>query len=310
MDRFENMDTFIRVVEAGSITDAADRLGVAKSAVSRRLKELEEHLGVELFHRTTRRMNLTDTGRAFYHQAVRILEDVLESELATAQAHGTLKGSLKIALPSTFGLMHMGPAINEFSQAHPQIEFDLDFNDREVDVMQEGFDLAIRIANLPDSSLIARRLAPIQTVMCVSPTYLERMGTPQSPDELKEHQCLVYSLLRDWEYWLLTDDKGEVIKTKIHPYLKATTGEFLRDAAVNGLGIILVPSFIVYKEIERGDLIPLLNEYKRPQIDAFAIYPQTRHLSQRVRTFVDFLVKRFEGTPYWDNCLQNSMKVG
>lgn len=306
MDRFENMDTFIRVVEAGSISGAADRIGVAKSAVSRRLKELEEHLGVELFHRTTRRMNLTDTGRAFYHQSVRILEDVLEAELATSQAHGTLKGTLKVALPSSFGLMHMGPAISEFLKAHPQIEFDLDFNDREVDLIQEGFDLAIRIANLPDSSLIARRIAPIQAVMCASPAYLERMGTPQTPDELKDHQCLVYSLLRDYEFWHLVDTKGNAIKTKIKPYLKASTGEFLREAAIEGLGIILIPSFIVYKEIESGDLIPLLNEYKRPQIDAFAVYPQTRHLSQRVRAFVDFLVKRFEGTPYWDLCLRDS----
>ncbi len=303
MDRFENMGAFIRVVETGSISGAADRLGVAKSAVSRRLKELEEHLGVELFHRTTRRMNLTDTGRGFYHQSVRILEDVLEAELATSQAHGTLKGSLKIALPSTFGLMHMGPAINVFLQAHPQIEFDLDFNDREVDLIQEGFDLAIRIANLPDSSLIARRLAPIQFVMCASPVYLEQMGMPQSPDELIEHQCLIYSLLRDIEYWHLTDSNGKEIRTKIHPYLKASTGEFLKDAAVDGLGIILLPSFIAYKEIERGALVQILKEYKLSQMDAYAIYPQTRHLSQRVRAFVDFLVKRFEGTPYWDICL-------
>ncbi|MGB5408861.1 MAG: LysR family transcriptional regulator [Thiogranum sp.] len=304
MNRFENMTAFIRVVEVGSISGAADRLGVAKSAVSRRLKELEEHLGVELFHRTTRRMNLTDTGRAFYHQSVRILDDVLEAELATSQAHGTLEGSLKIALPSTFGLMHMGPAINEFSKAHPQIEFDLDFNDREVDLIQEGFDLAIRIANLPDSSLIARRLAPIQFVMCASPVYLEQMGMPQSPDELKEHQCLVYSLLRDFEYWHLTDSSGKEIKTKIHPYLKASTGEFLKDAAVEGRGITLLPSFIAYKEIERGALVKILKEYKLPQMDAYAIYPQTRHLSQRVRAFVDFLVKRFEGTPYWDFCFK------
>ena len=303
MDRFENMGAFIRVVEASSISGAADRLGVAKSAISRRLKELEEHLGVELFHRTTRRMNLTETGRAFYHQSVRILDDVLEAEIATSQAHGTLKGSLKIALPSTFGLMHMGPAINEFSKAHPQIEFDLDFNDREVDLIQEGFDLAIRIANLPDSSLIARRLAPIQTIICASPSYLEKMGIPQEPDDLIEHQCLVYSLLRDFEYWHLTDARGNEIKTRIHPYLKASTGEFLRDAAVEGRGIILVPTFIAYKEIESGALVPLLNEYSAFQINAYAIYPQTRHLSQRVRTFVDFLVKRFEGTPYWDLCL-------
>ncbi len=304
MDRFENMGAFIRVVEAGSISGAADRLGVAKSAVSRRLKELEEHLGVELFHRTTRRMNLTDTGRAFYHQSVRILEDVLEAEHATSQAHGTLKGSLKIALPSTFGLMHMGPAINEFLQAHPQIEFDLDFNDREVDLIQEGFDLAIRIAKLPDSSLIARRLASIKFVMCASPVYLEEMGTPRSPDDLRTHRCLVYSLLRDFEYWHLTDNDGKEIRTKIHPYLKASTGEFLKDAAVDGQGIVLLPSFIVYKEIEHGALVPILKDYKIPQVDAYAIYPQTRHLSQRVRAFVDFLVERFKGTPYWDLCLK------
>ena len=309
MNRFENMDTFIRVVEAGSISGAADRLNVAKSAVSRRLKELEKHLGVELFHRTTRQMNLTDTGRAFYHQAVRILDDVLEAEIATSQAHGTLKGSLKIALPSTFGLMHMGPIINDFIKEHPQIEFDLDFNDREVDLIQEGFDLAIRIANLPDSSLIARRIAPVKTVMCASPDYLEQMGTPQSPEDLREHQCLVYSLLRDFEYWHLTDGNGHDIKTKIHPYLKASTGEFLKDAAVKGLGIILVPTFIAYNEIENGSLIPLLQNYTSPQINAYAIYPQTRHLSQRVRAFVDLLVERFEGTPYWDLCLKEGMKI-
>ena len=304
MDRFKSIKSFIRVVEAGSISGAADRLNVAKSAVSRRLKELEEHLGVELFHRTTRRMNLTDTGRAFYHQSVRILDDLQEAELATSQAHGTLKGSLKIALPSSFGLMHIGPAINEFSKEHPQIVFDLDFNDREVDLIQEGFDLAIRIAILPDSSLIARRFAPIEIVMCASQSYLERMGAPQTPDELIEHQCLVYSLLRDFEYWNILDSKGKEIKIKIHPYLKASTGEFLRDAAVEGMGIILVPSFIVYKEIKNGTLVPLFNNYKTHHIDAYAIYPQTRHLSLRVRAFVDFLVKRFEGTPYWDICLK------
>ena len=306
MDRFESMGNFIRVVEAGSITGAAARLGVAKSAVSRRLKELEGHLGVELFHRTTRRMNLTETGRAYYHQSVRILEDVLEAELATSKAHGTLKGSLKVALPSSFGLMHMGPAIQAFSKEHPQIEFDLDFNDREVDLIQEGFDLAIRIAKLPDSSLIARHLAPIQTVLCASPEYLKRAGTPQTPEELIDHQCLVYSLIRDFEHWHLTDGEGELIKTKIHSYMKATSGEFLRSAAVEGQGIIFTPTFIVYKEIERGALVPILKDYKLAKIDAYAIYPQTRHLSQRVRAFVDFLVKRFEGTPYWDLPLQES----
>ncbi|WP_293006270.1 LysR family transcriptional regulator [Nitrosomonas sp.] len=305
MDRFENMNAFVRVVEAGSISTAADRMNVAKSMVSRRLKELEEHLGVELFHRTTRQMNLTDSGRAFYQQSVRILDDILEAEHATSQIHGALKGSLKIALPLSFGLMHLGPAINEFLQAHPEITFDLDFNDRRVDILTEGFDLAIRIATLPDSSLIARRLSPIQAMMCASPSYLERMGTPQSPQELIKHRCLVYNLISNFENWNLYDTKNQLIKTKIVPYLKASNGEFLRDAAVDGLGIILMPTFIVYKEIERGALVPLLTQYKSSPLATYAIYPQTRHLSQRVRAFVDFLVKRFEGLSYWDLCLQN-----
>ena len=308
MDRFENMDCFVRVVEAGGISAAADRMGVAKSVVSRRLKELEEHLGVELFHRTTRRMNLTETGRAFYEQSLRILEDVLEAEHSASQAHGTLKGSLKVALPSSFGMMHMGPAIREFLSIHPKIEFDLDFNDREVDLLQEGFDVAIRIANLSDSSLIARRLAPIQTVMCASPDYLSRMGTPKSPQDLVNHQCLVYSLLRDWEYWRLSDNKGRATKTRIRPYMKASTGEFLRDAAVEGIGIILIPTFIVYREIEHGLLVPILKQHAPAEINVYALYPQTRHLSQRVRSFVDFLVEKFEGTPYWDTCLIDNLK--
>ncbi len=306
MGRFETMGTFIQVVEAGSISSAADALGVAKSAVSRRLKELEEHLGVQLFHRTTRQMNLTETGRMYYQRAVRIMQDVQEAELQTSQAHGTLKGSLRVALPLSFSLMHLGPAISDFLQAHPQIEFDLDFNDRKVDLIEEGFDLAVRIATLPDSSLIARRLATIKSVICASPEYLASSGTPQSPDDLVSHRCLIYNLMRDFEHWHLHDSAGRLVKAKIRPYLKASNGEYLRDAAVDGLGIVLMPTFIVYKVIETGRLVPLLTDYRCPQTAAHALYPQTRHLSHRVRAFVDFLVKRFEGTPYWDLCLQKT----
>lgn len=309
MDRLENMNAFVHVVEAGSISAAADRMNVAKSVVSRRLKELEEHLGVELFHRTTRQMNLTDTGRAFYQQCVRILEDVLEAEHAMSQFHGALKGNLKVAVPLSFGLMHLGPAIHEFLHLHPDIEFNLDLNDRQVDLLAEGFDLAIRIANLSDSSLIARRLSPIQAVMCASPAYLERMGMPQTPQQLIHHRCLVYNLVSNFDHWDLYDDDGQLTSIIIVPYLKASNGEFLRDAAVAGLGIVLMPTFIVYQEIERGALIPLLTEFHAPQLTAYAIYPQTRHLSQRVRALVDFLVKRFEGTPYWDVCLQDEKKT-
>lgn len=300
MDRFENLNHFVKVVEAGNISAAANRLDVAKSAVSRRLKELEEHLGVELFHRTTRRMTLTDTGRAFYGRALRILDDLNEAELATSQAHQTLKGKLKVALPSSFGLMHMTSAVNDFLLQHPQIEFDLDFNDRQVDLIEEGFDLAIRIAELPDSSLIARRIASINHVVCASPAYLERYGLPEHPQDLVSHRCLTYSLLKDPYHWTFIGDDGREHSVRVNSCMRASAGGFLRDAAVEAQGIIYMPAFIVYREIEAGALVTILDEYTKWEIDAYAIYPQTRHLSQRVRTFVDFLVKRFSGTPYWD----------
>lgn len=305
MDRFENMSMFISVVEAGGISAAATRMNIAKSVISRRLKELEAHLGVELFHRTTRRMNLTDSGRAFYQQSVRILADLIEAEHATSRFHGALKGSLKVALPLSFGLMHLGPAINAFLEIHPEIRFDLDFNDRQVDLLAEGFDLAIRIANLPDSSLIARRIAPINVILCASPAYLDRNGKPDSPVALAHHQCLVYNLTSNFEYWSLRDAEDQVTKVKITPYLKASNGEFLRDATVNGLGIALIPTFIAYQEIEKGALVPILDKYHYSSLAVYAIYPQTRHLSQRVRAFIDFLIKRFEGSPYWDSYLKN-----
>lgn len=303
MDRFENMRIFIRVVESGNISKAADRVGVAKSAVSRRLKELEAHLGVELFHRTTRRMNLTDTGQAFYQQSVRILEDLLEAELAVSEAHGVLAGRLKVALPSNFGTLHIGPAINDFLKLHPNIEFDLDFNDRQVDIMQEGFDLAIRIAKLPDSSFIARRLTSISHVLCASPDYLKKYGTPQTIEDLPNHHCLAYNLVDDFKVWTLTNTNGKPQQITVQPTLVASSGEFLRDAAVSGQGITYLPTFIVHQHIERGELLPLFSPCASLNIDAYAIYPQTRHLSQRVRVFVDFLVQRFDGTPYWDTCI-------
>jgi DNA-binding transcriptional LysR family regulator len=190
MDRFADMHMFVRVVETGSISAAAERLEIAKSAVSRRLAELESRLGAQLLHRTTRRLNLTDSGRAFFERAQTILADLDEAEAAVSQAHTALKGRLRVALPLSFGLLHLAPLIETFMAHHPDVEFDLDFNDRQIDLMQEGFDLAIRIANLPDSSLIARRLAPIRHVLSASPAYLAqprhanpaaRPATPRLP---------------------------------------------------------------------------------------------------------------------------------
>ena len=184
MDRFAHMQVFVSVVEAGSISAAAERLDLAKSAVSRRLAELEAHLGVSLITRTTRRLNLTDSGRAYYERCVAILADLDEAESAVSQAHAALKGQLKVALPLSFGLLHLSPLIQAFMALHPEVRFELDFNDRQIDLMQEGFDLAIRIATLEDSSLIARRLAPIRHVVCASPDYLAKHGTPVAAADL------------------------------------------------------------------------------------------------------------------------------
>ena len=306
MARLEDMETFIRVVEAGSISGAAERMGIAKSAVSRRLSDLESRLGVQLFRRTTRRLDLTDSGRGFYERCQRILSDVDEAEEAVSQAHGTLRGRLRVAVPLSFGLLHMGPAICDFMRDHPELEVDLDMNDRQVDLIAEGFDLALRIADLEDSSLIARQLALINTVVCASPDYLARQGSPQTPEQLAEHDCLVYSNNPEPTLWRYRDPQGAAKAVRVQARLLASNGDFLHQAAVAGQGIGLQPTFIVYKSIEEGRLIPILTDYAWPGVNAYAVYPQTRHLSRRVRVFVDFLAERFSGTPYWDVHLEHS----
>ncbi len=310
MDRFDALDNFVRVVEAGSISGAAERRQIAKSAVSRRLAELEQHLGVQLFRRTTRRMDLTDTGRSLYERALRLLADLQETELAVSSAHGALSGSLRVAAPLSFGLLHLSSAVNEFLRLHPDIQFDLDFNDRQVDILQESFDVAIRIADLEDSSLIARRIAPIRTVLTASPAYLQASGTPETPQALAAHRCLVYTNLPEPAVWRYQDAQGRAGQVRVTAALKANNGDFLKRAAIGGQGVTLQPVFICYEAIERGELVPLLTDCTWRSVNAYAVYPQTRHLSQRVRAFVDFLQTRFAGVPYWDRCLEQHRKAG
>jgi DNA-binding transcriptional LysR family regulator len=308
MDRFDALDTFVRVVEAGTISGAAERAGVAKSAVSRRLAELEQYLGVQLFRRTTRRMDLTATGRSLYERAVRLLADLQETELAVSSEHGALSGSLRVAAPVSFGLRHLSGAVDDFLRLHPEVQFDLDFNDRQIDILQESVDVAVRIAELEDSSLIARRLAPIHSTLIASPAYLQRHGTPHTPAELDQHRCLVYTNLPEPAVWSYRDHRGETGRVKVNAVLKANNGDFLRSMAAAGQGIAQQPTFICHDAIEQGELVPVLSDYTWRSVNAYAVYPQTRHLSQRVRAFVDFLVERFAGVPYWDRCIrgQNS----
>jgi DNA-binding transcriptional LysR family regulator len=304
MDRLEEMRTFVKVVESGSITGAAERLGIAKSAVSRRLADLEGRLSVQLFRRTTRTLSLTDTGASFHERCLRILADVEEAELAVSQAHGTLRGRLRVAVPLSFGLRHLGPAIDAFLRDHPQVEFDLDLNDRQVDLLAEGFDLAVRIAELRDSTLIARRLAPVRMVVCASPAYLARHGTPGSAAELADHACLVYSNAPTPGLWEYVDPAGRPGRVQVRARIQANNGDCLREAAEDGHGIVRGPSFILHQAIEAGRLRPILRDHRWATLHAHAVYPRTRHLSQRVRAFVDFLVERFAGVPYWDRCLE------
>jgi DNA-binding transcriptional LysR family regulator len=300
MRRFEELQAFVAVVETGSFTAAAERLGAAKSAVSRRVSSLEERLGVQLLRRTTRSLNLTDTGRSFYEHSARILADLDEAEAAVLQEHGELRGSLRVALPLSFGVRHMAEPIAEFSRRHPRVTFDLDLNDRRVDLLQEGADLALRIGRLRDSSLIARKLFDARTVVCASQAYLDRLGEPETPDDLGAHQCLVYSNVADPSRWVYYDADGARGQVTVNVAMSASNGDFLRQVAVAGQGIVMQPTFIAGEMIRSGDLVPILKDYNWPVTPAYAVYPPTRHLSYRVRALIDFLVERFAGVPYWD----------
>ena len=300
MNKFEDIQAFIAVVDAGSFTAAADRLNSAKSAVSRRVSGLEERLGVQLLHRTTRAMSLTKTGRSFYDQGVRILADLDEAEAAVQQEHGELRGTLRFALPLSFGVRHMCGPIAAFGIQHPNVRFDLDLNDRRVDLIEDNFDLALRIGHLSDSSLIARRLFDVRAVVCASPHYLNTYGTPATPGELRDHQCLVYSNLLDPNTWEYEDSVGKRQSVKVKSALSATSGDFLSNAAAHGMGIVIQPTFIASAAIRSGKLVPVLTDYIWPVSPAYVLYPPTRHLSYRVRAFIDFLVERFADTPQWD----------
>ncbi|NOZ67380.1 MAG: LysR family transcriptional regulator [Alphaproteobacteria bacterium] len=299
MGQFEDMDAFVRIVDAGSISRAANQLGVVKSAISRRLTDLETRLGVQLLSRTTRRSSLTEAGHIYYNRAVQILGDVADINASTSNTKAALNGRLKISAPSSFGLLHLSPAINEFAELHPELAIHMDFNDRIVDLVDEGYDLAFRIAELKESSLIALKLAPVRRVICASPDYLARKGNPKKPDDLKKHDILQYAL-GDNYIWKLTASDGRTQSVNLAARMSANNGDFLKEAAVQGHGIILSPTFIVWKALRAGTLVPLLQDYSVSGLNAYAVYPETRHLPNRVRRLIDFLKQKFNGKPYWD----------
>lgn len=299
MGQLEDMAMFVRIVEAGSITKAADQLNLAKSAVSRRLKDLETRLGNQLISRTTRQSNLTEAGEEYYQQVCSILHAVDALNEQTSGTPTRIEGTLKMTAPLSFGLMHLNDVIDEYANQHPNLSFDLDFSDRHVDLIEEGFELAIRIRELQDSSYQAKRLALIRYALCASPEYLRKMGTPKTLEDLEEHEFLQYGLSKTSNLELI-DAQGKRHSHTINAKIKATNGEFLVDLAVKDHGIIFIPTFIAYQRLAKGELVPILKQYQSPTLNAYAVYPKNRFLSQRCRYLIDFIAERFGDNPYWD----------
>jgi DNA-binding transcriptional LysR family regulator len=299
MGRLEDMEIFVRVVEAESFTRAAERLGLAKSLVSRRLSRLEERLGTKLIARTTRRLALTEAGRGFYERAKRLLEEVAETETAAMASSLELRGRLRIAAPMSFGQLHLAPAIARFLGEHPAVEIDADLNDRYVDLVGEGYALAIRIGRLEDSRLVARKLAPNRMVLCASPDYLAERGRPKTPADLTRHDCLLYTNRAAGDVWRFRSG-GRTTTPTIRARVAANNGDFLARAAIDGLGIALLPSFIVGEALSQGELEAIPCGEPVADSGIHVVLPAGRDPPLVVRRFIDFLVQAFGPEPYWD----------
>ncbi len=306
MDRFEDMRCFVQVVDRGSVTKAADALRVAPSAVSRRIKELEARLGTQLLNRTTRRMSVTESGRTFHARCQRILADLDEAEVEASDQHGALKGSLRVAAPLAFGAAHLTPIIIDFMRENPGVVIDLDFSDRVVDLVAEGFEMAIRIGTLRDSSLIARKLVDVRIVVCAAPALLAERGMPDHPDQLKDWPALCYTGSERPDIWRYRAPDGSTVSVAMQVRMLANNGAVLRDAAIAGEGVILQPSFHLHEAVTRGHLVPILGDFGWPEIAIYTVWPQTRHLSARARAFIDFVRTRIGPRPYWEAFLDGA----
>jgi DNA-binding transcriptional LysR family regulator len=299
MDRFDELQTFVRVVEAGGISAAAGRMGIAKSAVSRRLQELENRLDAQLLQRTTRSMHLTDAGREFYERALRILDELDEAEQSLLSGQQALGGRLRINAPLSLGLRHLLPVIELLQGQHPQLVFDLDLDDREVNLIEEGVDLLLRVGTLEDSTLVARQLCPIRFLYCASPDYLARRGEPRQASDLSAHDGIGYNLTPEVQQWPFGVVQGRLLH-KPHIRLATNNGDMILKAAEAGLGIAMLPTFICHEAIEQGRLRPILRQHTPPPMALYALYPSRRHLPQRVRVLIEFLVEWFAEGPPWE----------
>jgi len=299
MDRLRAMQIFVAVVNNGGFSAAARNIGLSRAQVSKSVMQLEQYLGTRLLNRTTRSVSLTEFGRVYFERSSSLIADIDEIEAVAANESGEPRGRLTLSSPVSFGVLHLQNAIPAYLKRFPEVQISLSLADRFIDVVAEGFDLAIRIAELEDSSLVARRLAPCKRVLCAAPGYLEKHGTPQVPQDLAIHHCLVYSNELKPDTWSLRGPDGDET-VRVNGPVCADNGDILRAAAVAGSGVTLLPTFIVGADLISGRLRQVLPEFCPPQISINAVFPSRRWLSPKVRSFVDFLVVYFDDQPEWD----------
>lgn len=299
MDTFQAIRVFAQVVESGSFSSAADKLGLSATATSRQVADLEAHLQARLLNRTTRRVSLTETGRAFYERSVQLLADLGEAEQEAQRAAVTPRGTIKLTTSVNFGVRHVAPAIAEFLAAHAEVRFDVSLSDRVVDLVEEGFDLAIRIGAPGSENVVARKLGETRLVPCASPAYLAAHGAPQVPEDLARHNCFTYEYVIPRNLWRFRDPGGAERSVRVSGTLHSNNGDLLAEAAVLGAGIVFEPAFIVGPEVRAGRLVPLLQDFEPPATPIYAVYPSRKHLSAKVRRFVDLLIERFSRAQDW-----------
>jgi DNA-binding transcriptional LysR family regulator len=299
MQDLERMAIFARVVEAKGFSEAARRLGVSKSVVSKAVTQLEKSVGARLLNRTTRAMSVTEAGAVFYEHCARIVEELEQAKLAVGQFHSEIRGVLRVSASVAFGTLHIAPALPAFLERHPQLRIDMAIGDRIVDLAEEGFDVAIRISQEPAPNLVARRLAAVNRKICATPGYFERHGVPRTPADLSRHNCLTYTHFNPQETWRLRGPDGD-IAVPISGNLRLNDDEALSAAVLGGLGVALLPTFIVGRDLQAGRLQAVLSDYVPSERHIDAVYLPHRHVPAKVRAFIDFLRARFSPEPYWD----------
>jgi DNA-binding transcriptional LysR family regulator len=297
MDKFQEMRTFVGVVDSGSFVGAADALEMSKPAVSRYIGELESRLGVRLLQRTTRKLSLTKEGEVFYVRCKELLANVDEAEAEITSHSGEAAGQLKLSVPVAFGELHLAPLWARFMARHPKVTLDVTLSDRVADLVEEGFDAAVRIMELSNSSLISRKLTSTRVVLCASPKYLKRHGAPKHPSDLAHHDVLDYTLRAMGENWQFDGPEGRIV-VKVAPKFRSNSGGTCRSGALQHMGLILQPDFLVGEDLRSGTLVEVLPQYRSHDIGVYAIYPTRKHVSPKVRMLVEFLLEAFRTKPW------------